>query len=232
MVNCRTDSVSNREQILAPKLRTTMMRYSRLVLPAFATFAFVMGVSLVIAQAPPAPETLGGTAMMTTTNCSGSTGACQSAPACNNGAGPNPSSIQATVKVCEVSGVLRARGSGTGFRPGGNYISLIYLNGNPSTCSRFPAGVAPTIQNLPQADNDFASMMLGFWNVYADGSATLEVTKQATATGLANYNSMSIREVQAPNVACYNAGLDPAAQLNALRACGPLPMSFEVGNCP
>jgi len=102
------------------------------------------------------------------------------------------------------------------------YISLLYKNGNTATCSRFPAGVAPTLQNIPQADSDFASMFLGFWKVNADGTATLTVNKQATVLGLNNYGSVSVREMQPPNMPCYDCGNDPAPQLNALRACGSL----------
>lgn len=172
-----------------------------------------------------------------TTNCNSTTstppGLCQPAPACNGGAGPNPDNIQASVELCEASatnslgggprlGTLVGSGTGTGFRPGVTYISLIYLNGNTATCSRFPFGVPATLQNLPRADSDFASMFLGFWKVDANGVGTLTVAKQATLLGLNNYGSISVRETQLPNVACYDCGNDPAPQFNALRACGTL----------
>lgn len=128
------------------------------------------------------------------------------------------------------AGTLRVRGSGTGFQFGKTYVSLLYLNGNTATCSRFPAGVAPTLQNLPQADSDFASMHLGFWVVSTDGSATLTVDKQATVTGLDKYKTVSVREMQSPNAACYDCGNDPAPQLNALRACGALTV-VEASSC-
>ena len=171
-----------------------------------------------------------GTASISTANCSGAGGLCQAAPACNNGAGPNPANIQATVTLCEqrldapggVGTVLTVRGTGTGFQFGKTYVSLLYLNGNTATCSRFPAGVPPTLQNLPQADSDFASMHLGFWVVKPDGTAILAVDKEATVTGLYNYHTVSVREMQPPNVACFDCGNDPAPQLNALRACGAL----------
>jgi hypothetical protein len=135
--------------------------------------------------------------------------------------------IQATVRVCETRianavGILEAHGTGSGFVPGKTYVSLLYLNGNTATCSRFPVGVLPTLQNLTQADSDFASMHLGFWVVKSDGTATLDVVKEATVTGLSNYHTVSVREMQPPNLVCFNCGLDPAPQLNALRACGPL----------
>jgi hypothetical protein len=102
------------------------------------------------------------------------------------------------------------------------------------TCSRFPATVFPTLENaanpLSGVDNDFASMMLGFWKVYPDGSATLDVAKQATISGLNNYFTVSVREIQPPNLTCFNCGLDPAPQLNALRACGAL--TVTQANCP
>jgi hypothetical protein len=82
--------------------------------------------------------------------------------------------------------------------------------------------VTPTLQNLAQADSDFASMHLGFWVVNPDGTATLTVDKEATVTGLNNYHTVSVREMQPPNATCFNCGLDPAPQLNALRACGAL----------
>jgi hypothetical protein len=162
-------------------------------------------------------------ATIATSNCS--TALCQPATGpspCNNGAGPNPDTISASVSMCQVNGALRVIGAGTGFRFGTTYISLVYFNGNVGTCSRFPDGVTPTLQNLPQADPDFASMMLGIWQVNLDGSATLAVAKQAPVLGLQNYKTVSIREVQTPNVSCYNTGFDPAPQLNALRACGSL----------
>lgn len=107
-----------------------------------------------------------GAAPITTGNCNsaGTTppGLCQPDPACNGGAGPNPDNISATLTLCEVSasspvvdssirsgparssGTLRVRGTGTGFRFGKTYISLIYQNGNTATCSRFPVGIAAT----------------------------------------------------------------------------------------
>lgn len=171
-----------------------------------------------------------GQATISTANCNGSGGLCQPSPACNGGAGPNPANIQATVTLCEqrldapggVGTVLTVRGTGTGFQYGKTYVSLLYLNSNTATCSRFPAGVAPTLQNLAQADSDFASMHLGFWVVRSDGSAILDITKQATVFGLNNYKTVSVREMQSPNVACFDCGNDPAPQLNALRACGAL----------
>ena len=192
---------------------------------------------------PPLPISVyaSGTASITTANCNGAGGLCQPSPACNGGAGPNPANIQATVTLCQtvpfgtvfsdppVLGTLRVRGSGTGFQFGKTYVSLLYLNGNTATCSRFPAGVAPTLQNLAQADSDFASMHLGFWVVLPNGTATLTVDKQATASGLNNYKTVSVREMQSPNVACYDCGNDPAPQLNALRACGAL--TVTVGSC-
>jgi len=193
-------------------------------------------------------QTSSGQATITTANCSVAGGLCQSGdpstcnngqgpnngagtgncPPCNNGSGPNPANIQATVRVCEarvanaVGILLEAHGTGTGFQFGKTYVSLLYFNGNTATCSRFPAGVAPTLQNLPLADSDFASMHLGFWVVKSDGTATLDVVKEATVTGLSNYHTVSVREMQPPNLVCFNCGLDPAPQLNALRACGPL----------
>jgi hypothetical protein len=82
--------------------------------------------------------------------------------------------------------------------------------------------VPPTLQNLSQADSDFASMHLGFWVVNPDGTATLTVDKEATLSGLYNYHTVSVREMQPPNLVCFNCALDPAPQLNALRACGAL----------
>ena len=194
-----------------------------------------------------------GQATVSTANCNSSGGICQGNPACNNGAGPNPDTIQATVTLCEVSvdsssnsvetacvsglpcpnrktGTLTVRGTGSGFRPGVTYVSLLYQNPNTATCSRFPAGVAPTLQNLAQADSDFASMHLGFWVVKDDGTATLTVDKEATLQGLNNYKTVSVREMQPPNAACFNCGLDPAPQLNALRACGALTV-VATSNC-
>jgi hypothetical protein len=179
-----------------------------------------------------------GQATVTTANCNASGGLCQPSPACNGGAGPNTANIQASVTLCEqrldagnVGTILRVSGTGTGFQFGKTYVSLLYLNPNTATCSRFPAGVAPTIQNLAQADSDFASMHLGFWVVNPNGSATLTVAKQATVIGLNNYHTVSVREMQPPNVACYDCGNDPAPQLNALRACGALTVTVAVGNC-
>ena len=196
-----------------------------------------------VTPTPPPVNTYSyGTASITTANCSGTGGLCQPSPACNNGSGPNPANIQASVTLCETilfgtalsdppaPGILKVRGTGTGFQFGKVYVSLLYFNGNTATCSRFPAGVAPTLQNLPQADSDFASMHLGFWVVKPDGSAILIVDKQATLTGLPNYNTVSVREMQSPNVACYDCGNDPAPQLNALRACGALTVT-QTSNC-
>jgi hypothetical protein len=175
-----------------------------------------------------------GTATINTANCSGTGGLCQASPACNGGAGGNPDNITARVDLCEVAasvdsdgvlrniGTLTVRGTGSGFRPGVTYVSLLYKNSNTATCSRFPAGVAPTLQNMAQADSDFASMHLGFWVIDASGNGTLTVDKEATIPGLNKYATVSVREMQPPNPACYNCGNDPAPQLNALRACGAL----------
>jgi hypothetical protein len=178
-----------------------------------------------------------------TSNCNSSTsvppGLCQPASACNNGAGPNPDNIKASITLYETpnylcdgsAGTLTVSGTGTGFRFGATYVSLIYLNGTVSTCSRFPVGMAPTLQNIPNADNDFASMHLGFWVVLPDGSATLNVVKQPTVKGLNNYQTVSVREMQPPNVSCFNYSLDPAPQLNALRACGLLTVTSSPATC-
>lgn len=178
-----------------------------------------------------------------TSNCNSSStvpsGLCQPAPACNNGAGPNPDNIEASITLYETPnylcdgsvGTLTVQGTGRGFRFGGTYVSLLYLNGTVSTCSRFPVGMAPTLQNIPNADNDFASMHLGFWVVKPDGTATLNVVKQATVTGLYNYQTVSVREMQPPNVSCFNYALDPAPQLNALRACGLLTVTASPASC-
>jgi len=243
--------------------------------PAAFLFTTIVTLTLLLASAPvgltqdpitPTPPPINtyasGTASITTANCSGAGGLCQSGnpaacnngqgpnngagtgncPPCNNGAGPNPANIQASVTLCEtvpfgttytgppVIGTLSVRGSGTGFQFGKTYVSLLYLNGNTATCSRFPAGVPPTLQNLPQADSDFASMHLGFWVVKPDGTATLTVDKEATVSGLYNYHTVSVREMQPPNAACFNCGLDPAPQLNALRACGALTV-VQSTNC-
>ena len=185
----------------------------------------------------------GQASMIKTSNCNRSdsvpSGLCQPAPACNNGAGPNPDTIEASITLYETPnylcdgsvGTLTVQGTGTGFRFGGTYVSLLYLNGTVSTCSRFPVGMAPTLQNIPKADNDFASMHLGFWVVKPDGSATLNVVKQATADGLDKYQTVSVREMQPPNVSCFNYALDPAPQLNALRACGLLTVTASPASC-
>lgn len=194
-----------------------------------------------LADAPQVSYYSGAAPNILTTNCNtGSTnpllnGLCQPAPACNNGAGPNPlpgTGITASVSLCEtrvgngsggqVGVLLRGTGSGKGFQFGKTYISLAYFNGNTHTCSRFRDGVPATLQNLPQGDSDFGSMMLGFWVVDQNGNGTLTVNKQATVTGLQNYGSVSVREIQPPNTACYDCGNDPAPQFNALRACGAL----------
>ena len=227
----------------SPSPETSHLTSGPFLLTAFLTITLLLAnAPLGFAQDPvtptPPPITantyLSGTASISTANCNGSGGLCQAAPACNNGAGPNPDSIQATVTLCETrvlgtvvygiptTGTLRIRGTGTGFQFGKTYVSLLYFNGNTATCSRFPAGVAPTLQNLPLADSDFASMHLGFWVVLPDGQAVLNVDKEATVTGLINYKTVSVREMQPPNATCFNCGLDPAPQLNALRACGAL----------
>jgi hypothetical protein len=112
------------------------------------------------------------------------------------------------------------------------YISLLYKNSTVSTCSRFPAGMTPYLQNIPFADSDFASMMLGFWQVNTNGTATLTVNKQATVTGLDNYSTISVREMQPVNTGCFQCLLDPAPQLNALRACGTLTVTPAAGCVP
>ena len=91
--------------------------------------------------------------------------------------------------------------------------------------------MTPYVVNIPYADNDFASMMLGFWQVNQNGTATLTVNKQATAIGLNNYQTVSVREMEPPNTGCFQCILDPAPQLNALRACGALTVT-QAADCP
>lgn len=200
-----------------------------------------------VTQSPsgtPAITNVSATADIRTSNCNRADttplpGLCQAAPACNGGAGPNPDNIQASVTLCEYNGTLIGRGTGNGFRPGRVYISLIYRNGNTATCSRFRDDVQPTLQNLAQGDSDFASMMLGFWVVTPSGTGTLLVNKQATVSGLQNYGSMSVREIQPPHLipppnpaGCFNPMNDPAPQLNGLRACGALTIGPRCGPYP
>lgn len=213
-----------------PHSNTSGIFTSRVGLPCAVLSLFVPllgSAHLGLGQEINKPQVYSAQATITTANCNITGGLCQdqNGPApCNNGAGPNPVNLQATVTLCEIrgGGTLAVSGTGTGFQFGKIYVSLLYLNGNTATCSRFPAGVAPTLENLPQADSDFASMHLGFWVVKPDGSATLNVVKQGTVSGLNKYKTVSVREMQPPNISCFNSGLDPAPQLNALRACGPL----------
>lgn len=183
-------------------------------------------------------QNVSGTSDVLTSNCSG--GACQ-ANGDNGGAGPNPVNITATVSLCQANGVLRGVGIGRGFQPGKTYISLLYKNGNVTTCSRFPEGVDASLANAsnPQSgvDNDFASMMLGIWQVRPDGSATLIVMKDAPVPGLQNYKTVSVREMQLtqPASPLFKPDRDPAPQLNALRACGSLETRtnrLEAGDYP
>jgi hypothetical protein len=205
------------------------MKSSLWIFSGFTTFVLLLGSTKVGVAQDGKPQVFSAQAAdIETANCSGSNGLCQPAPAINNGAGPAPAgvNIQASVTLCEITGgTLSGSGTGTGFQFGKTYISLLYKNGNTATCSRFPATsppTPPTLQNIPLADNDFASMMLGFWVVNPNGTATLTVAKQATVSGLWNYATVSVREMQPPNTATYQTGLDPAPQLNALRACGSL----------
>lgn len=169
-----------------------------------------------------ATQNISAVAEVTTGACSGA--ACKAGD-CNNGAGPNPASISVTVSLCQVNGVLRGVGTGQGFQFGRTYVSLLYKNPNTGTCSRAPDNLTPlplTSAADPSVDSDFASMMLGIWVVSPDGSGILIVNKEAPVSGLQNYRTVSVREMQVPNAACYRADLDPAPQLNALRACGSL----------
>lgn len=212
------------------------MKCLQWIVRGFAAFALVIGTaSPAFAQGP--LENISAVVEVTAAACSGTgcqpattptPGPTPGAPAsgqCNNGAGPNPVKIEATVSLCQVNGVLRGIGRGINFEVGKTYVSLLYKNPDTGTCSRAPStpGFTPLLlQNAadPSVDSDFASMMLGIWVVAPDGTGTLIVNKQAPVTGLQNYRTVSVREVQAPNVACYQAGFDPAPQLNALRACG------------
>jgi hypothetical protein len=197
---------------------------------AFTIFGLLLGSAHTVLTQEVIPAGANYEGIISTANCTVAGGLCQGDPACNGGAGPNPDNIQAVVELChnEWTETLSVSGSGTGFRFGKIYISLIYQNGNTATCSRFPNGVPATLANIPLADSDFASMMLGFWVVKPDGSATLKVTKQSPTIYGLKYNSISVREMQPPNVTCYNTNNDPAPQLNALRACGPLK---RLGDC-
>lgn len=232
------------------------MRGLKWIHSLFGICSLLVGsAQVVLTQTPTPPPTIGtpapleyfsGQATITTGNCNRSSsappGLCQPAPACNGGAGPNPDNIEVRVALCETrtkttpagGGQLTVVGQGTGFQFGKTYVSLLYRNPNVATCSRFPAGVDPTVENttnpLSGVDNDFASMHLGFWRVSPDGSATLNVTKQATVSGLSDYKTVSVREIQAVNAACFDRGLDPAPQLNALRACGPLTVVRATSN--
>lgn len=176
-----------------------------------------------------ATQDISAVAQVTTAACSGAACQPESAPTpgrFNNGAGPNPATINVTVSLCQVNGMLRGVGAGDGFEFGKTYVSLIYKNPTVGTCSRAPDRLTPLpLANIadPSVDNDFASMMLGIWRVNPDGSGILIVNKEAPVTGLQNYRTVSVREVQVPDVVkYYRTDLDPAPQLNALRACGTL----------
>lgn len=218
-----------------------MNKSAKLILQSVTTVAVLLGsTGPGVAQDPPGTVNPGTVIFNTfsqgtidTSNCNKSTtyppGVCQSGND-NGGAGPNLDNIQASVSLCEVDGRLTGSGSGTGFIFGKTYVSLIYRNGNVATCSRSPDDLTPlalTSAADPRVDSDFGSMMLGFWVVKPDRSATLTIAKQATLIGIQNYGSVSVREVQAPHRS-FNVLNDPAPQINALRACGSLKV---VGTC-
>ncbi len=141
------------------------------------------------------------TASVTTANCGAAGGLCQS----NNPGQPggnNPDVINAKMRIVDNGTFVRAEGRGDGFIPGRVYVSLLYLNPNAATCSRFPQGQAAQTANIANADNDFVSMFLGYWIVNGRGQGRfvtqpgkLSPAGNATAgSGLAAYGTVSVRE--------------------------------------
>ncbi len=186
-------------------------------------------------------------ANVTTENCAVAGGLCQA----NNPGQPggnNPDVINAKMKIVDNGTTVSAEGTGSGFIPGRVYVSLLYLNPNAATCSRFPQGQAAQTANIANADNDFVSMFLGYWLVDGNGRGEfvtqpgkLSPAGNATAgSGLAAYGTVSVREAaggfiagngqQIANNITGNAanggdaakGQDIPPNMFSLKACGSL----------
>ena len=145
--------------------------------------------------------------------------------------------ISATMVFADNGTTLTGYGVGTGFLPGRSYVSLIYLNPNVQTCSRFPAGQPATTTNTANADNDFASMYLGMWSVDNNGNGSFQVFPNkptpvggTSLGGFPAYGTVSVREIlggvannQATAIVTnISGGKDVPPNIFALRACGAL----------
>src|SRR5438105_2120423 len=130
------------------------MRSSKSILLLCAIFALLLGSAPAYAQLQLFTP-YSGTANILTSNCNSNASnpprSCQPAPSCNNGAGPNPDNISASITLHACGGHLTGSGSGSGFRPGATYTSFLYKNSQ--TCSRYPGGMTPYVVNIPYADN-------------------------------------------------------------------------------
>lgn len=154
--------------------------------------------------------------------------------------GNNPSFITATITMVDNGITLKAVGSGTGFTFGRTYVSLLYLNPTVQTCSRFPKGQPAQTVNAANADSDFNSMFVGFWEVEPDGTATLNEAPGKLSPlgnpnvggtrGLPAYGTVSVREAAGGALAGQtnaiatnvSGGADVPPNIFALRACGVL----------
>lgn len=185
------------------------------------------------------PNTVTRTATVTAANCATSPGGlCQQYNSSQPGGNNDPyANINATMLFADNGTTLTGYGVGTGFLPGRSYVSLIYLNPNTQTCSRFPAGQPATTANIANADSDFVSMYLGMWSVDNNGNGSFQVFPNKPSPlggtslgGFAAYGTVSVREVlggvqdgQANAVVTnISGGKDAPPNLFALRACGSL----------
>lgn len=183
------------------------------------------------------PNTITRSSTLSTANCAAAGGLCQrnnpGQPAGNN----TDPDINATMVFADDGTTLTGYGVGSGFVPGRSYVSLIYLNPNVATCSRFPAGQSATTTNIANADNDFASMYLGMWSVDDNGFGSFQVFPNkptpiggTSLGGFAAYGTVSVRELLGgvydnqtnPIVNNITAGKDIPPNVFALRACGSL----------
>jgi hypothetical protein len=185
------------------------------------------------------PNTITRSSTLTTANCSTSPGLCQqNNPSQPGGNNDNPfTTITATMVFADNGTTLTGYGVGTGFVPGRSYVSLVYLNPNVQTCSRFPAGQQALTSNIANADNDFASMYLGMWSVDNNGYGSFQVFPNKPTPvggtrlgGFPAYGTVSVREILGgvldgqtnPIVSNIQAGKDIPPNIFALRACGSL----------
>lgn len=124
------------------------------------------------------------------------------------------SGVRATIRFTDDGETLRVNGTARGLDPAQTYITLIYDNGS---VARGPCACAPTIFDPEDPEFLLGRMLIGSWQVNADGTGTLSAVNTnsgADYVPLGMFRTTSVRRVLGPPPA---PGAPPPTEL---LACG------------